>query len=81
MIAKCRFKAKLEDDPDILPFVGIASETETLPLGNDRIHWQAQALADLQRTLNEAQNWAREVGTTHCQNLLAREAFLLRWPD
>jgi hypothetical protein len=35
-LARHSFKARLEDDPDILPFVGIASETESLPLGQER---------------------------------------------
>jgi hypothetical protein len=66
---------------DILPFGGIDSETEALPLGNERTHWQARTLADLQPTIDEAQSWARKVGASRCQNLLARSARLLRWPD
>jgi 3-oxoacyl-ACP reductase-like protein len=77
-IARHRFTASLENDPDILPFVG---ETEVLPRGNERTHWQARTLADLQPTIDEAQSWARKVGASHCQNLLARSASLLRWPD
>ncbi|MDH2341392.1 hypothetical protein [Bradyrhizobium sp. SSUT77] len=81
IIARCRFEAKLEDDPDILPFVGIDSETDALPLGHDQIHWQARALADLQPKIEEAETWAREFAVSHCQNLVSREAALLRWPD
>jgi hypothetical protein len=80
-IAECRFKARLEDDPDILPFVGIASETEALPLGRERAHWQADALADLQDQIDKAQAWALTVATAHCQSLLMRSASLMRWPD
>ena len=81
IIARHRFAARLENDPDILPFVGIDSETEVLPIGNEGTHWQAPALADLQSTIDEAQFWARKVGASHCQNLLARSASFLRWPD
>jgi hypothetical protein len=80
IIARHRFTARLENDPDILPFVAIESETEELPLGNERTHWQARALADLQPTIDESQSWASKVGASHCQNLLARSASLLRWP-
>jgi hypothetical protein len=80
-IAGRRFKACLEDDPDILPFVGIASETEALPLGGERAHWQAHALADLQDQIDKAQAWALTVATAHCQSLLSRSASLMRWPD
>ena len=81
IIARCRFKARLEDDADILPFVGIDSDTDALPLGHDQIHWQAQTLADLQPEIERAEIWARDTATSYCQNLLAREAALLRWPD
>lgn len=80
MITSTRFAARLEDDPDILPFVAIESETETLPLGGDRIHWQAQALTNLQPDIDKAQTWARDFGSVHCQNLLARAVSLLQWP-
>lgn len=56
-IARHSFKARLEDDSDILPFVGVASETESLPLGYERAHWQARALADLQGKIDESQAW------------------------
>jgi hypothetical protein len=81
LIASTRFTARLEDDPDVLPFVGIASETETLPLGDDRIHWQAQALTSLQPDIDKAQTWARDFVSAYCQNLLARAGSLLQWPS
>ncbi|QDF39072.1 hypothetical protein [Bradyrhizobium symbiodeficiens] len=80
-IARSSFKARLEDDPDILPFVGIASETESLPLGRERAHWQAQALADLQGKIDKSQAWALTVASTHCQSLVTRSGCLMRWPD
>jgi len=76
IIAASRFAARLQNDPDILPFVGIDSETDALPLGNERKHWQAQALAGLQPRIDQAQQWAREFGSGHCQNLLARSDLL-----
>jgi hypothetical protein len=81
IIASTRFMARLDDDPDILSFVGIVSETEALPIGHERIHWQAQALANVQSDIDKAQAWAREVGSLSCKNLLARAAGLLRWPS
>lgn len=80
-IARHSFKARLEDDPDILPFVGIDSETESLPIGPERAHWQARALAELQGKIDESQVWALTVASTHCQSLVARSGSLMRWPD
>lgn len=78
IIARCRFTARLEEDPDVLPFVGIASETEALPLGTDRIHGQARALTDLQPKIDEAEAWASDFAQSHCKNLLTREHAILR---
>ncbi|MCA1378050.1 MULTISPECIES: hypothetical protein [unclassified Bradyrhizobium] len=80
-IARHRFKARLEDDFDILPFVGIDSETESLPLGRERAHWMARALADLQGKIDKSQAWALTVASTHCQSLVTRSESLMRWPD
>ncbi|MGJ5200676.1 hypothetical protein [Bradyrhizobium sp. HKCCYLRH1030] len=79
-IARLRFTALLETDVDILPLVGIDSETDALPLGRDREHWQAQALIDLQGAIDDAQRWARDVADSRCRSLLARSDSLLRWP-
>jgi len=79
-IARTRFDARLESDPDILRFVGIDSETDALPIGTDRIYWQTQALAQLQGEIDKSQAWAREVATAYCQSLLERSASLLQWP-
>ena len=47
------WRSKLDErDADFLPFVGIDSETEALPFGEMRAHWQPAALA---RDPN--QNW------------------------
>lgn len=80
-VSRYRFKARLEDDVDILPFVGVDSETDALPVGHDQVHWQAQALANLQPEIARSETWARDVASDCCQNLVAREAALLRWPD
>ncbi|MGC2778520.1 MAG: hypothetical protein WA418_23100 [Bradyrhizobium sp.] len=80
-IAIHRFAARLETDPDILPFVGIDSETDALPLGSDRVHWRAQSLDELQPTIDAAQARARDFADKHCRSLLQRSVDLLRWPD
>ncbi len=61
-----------ERDVDFLPFVGIASETETLPFGEMRVHWQAAALAALQPEMDRMETWARRLGGPHCRNLVER---------
>src|SRR5262250_1589666 len=53
---RCR-EADLEWDSDILPFVGVASESEALPVGEERELWSAAALDGLQPQISEAEGW------------------------
>jgi len=48
-----------ERDVDLQPFVGIVSETDALPFGEMRKHWQAAALDALQPEIDEKEGWAR----------------------
>jgi hypothetical protein len=61
-----------EWDPDLLPFVGIVSETDALPFGEMRAHWQPAALQALQPEIDRMEAWARRFGEPYCQNLVAR---------
>jgi hypothetical protein len=70
IIAAQQFAARLDSVPEILPFVGIGSEIEALPLGEMRIHWQAAALEALQPKIEQSEAWARSVGEPHCRNLV-----------
>jgi len=58
--------------PDLLPFVRIDSETEALPLGEMRVHWQQTALEGLQPEIDRMEAWARRFGEPYCRNLVAR---------
>lgn len=57
---------------DLLPFVGIISETDALPFGEARKHWQAAALKALQPEIDRKEAWARSFGEGHCKNLIER---------
>jgi hypothetical protein len=71
-VAVARFAARLDGDADVLPFVGICSETEALPFGELREHWQAAALDALKPRIEESEAWAQGFGERHCHNLLKR---------
>ena len=73
IIAKTWRAAKLdEDDDDFLPFVGIDSETEALPLGKIRELWNVAALETLQPDIDRSEAWAKGYGEPYCQNLVDR---------
>lgn len=61
-----------ERDVDLLAFVGIVSETDALPFGEMRKHWQAAALDALQPEIDQKEAWAREFGEGHCKSLVER---------
>ena len=57
IVAVLRFDADLEWDSDLLPFVGVASESEALPIGDERKFWSAAALDGLQPQISEAEGY------------------------
>jgi hypothetical protein len=59
-------------DADLLPFVGIVSETDALPFGEMRKHWQAAALDALQPEIDQKEVWARGFGEPHCRSFVER---------
>jgi hypothetical protein len=76
-IASLGFLAGLDTDPDVLPFVGIDSETDALPLGQARKHWHERALTNLQPDIEKAEAWAREFGHSPAARLAIRFS---KWP-
>jgi hypothetical protein len=73
-ITASRFVARLEDDVDVLPFVGIASETEALPVGDTAVHWRPAAFDAFKPDIDKSEAWARQFGEPHCRSLLNRLA-------
>src|SRR5262245_793466 len=71
-IVSLRFSAGLERDPDILPFVGIDSETDALPMGDFRYPWDPEALRELQPKIDRAEQSARELCREYCERLVKR---------
>jgi hypothetical protein len=63
--------ARLEErDVDLLPFVGIVSETDALPFGEMRKHWQAAALDAPSAGDRREGRLGPRIGERHCQSLV-----------
>lgn len=60
------------DDKDFTVFIAIDSETDALPLGAVREHWDQGALARLEPEIKEAEHWASTAGVDACRSLIAR---------
>ncbi len=72
-ICQFGYEAGIHDDPDILPFVGIDSETDALPLDSElRRLWSPVALEKLQPEIDRKEEWARQFGTPYCERLVIR---------
>lgn len=72
IVASWRVARLDEWDADLLPFVGIVSETDALPLGQERQLWQAAALDALQPEIDQKESWARAFGEAHCRSIVER---------
>jgi len=55
---------------DILTFVGIDSQTDHLPIGTQRTHWNAEALKNKDIEIAECEAFFREQAYTDCFSLL-----------
>jgi len=71
----CRLQSLVfsrDHDPDFLPFVGIDSATDHLPIGDVRQHWAAEALLREDIEIREAEAFYRDRAFVGCARLLAR---------
>ena len=59
-------------DPELMVFTAIDSETDALPLGDVRQHWDEDALRRLKPEIQDAERWARDVGSSACVVLMRR---------
>jgi hypothetical protein len=61
-----------DDDPALRAFVLIDSETDALPLGTERQHWEPAALAQKDQEIARAEMWARPFGVEACEDVVRR---------
>jgi hypothetical protein len=65
-------RSPMEKDKDILVFVGIYSESDHLPLGDFRRHWNKEALKIKDEELNRFELRVKERAFQACKNLIAK---------
>lgn len=61
-----------DGDIDFDAFVAIVSETDHLPLHEQRDLWSSSALAKLESEFYKRELWASKFATEACQNLITR---------
>jgi hypothetical protein len=67
-----RFSSQAEKDDDILVFIGIDSETDHLPVGDVRRHWNEGALKTKDEELQRYETHVKERAFRACENFIAR---------
>jgi hypothetical protein len=72
LVSLCSQVSALDHDPDFLCFVGIDSETDHLPLGDVRQHWEPDALASKDQEIRAAEAFYRDHAIAACRALLVR---------
>jgi hypothetical protein len=60
------------DDEACIAFVAIGSETDHLPVGSARQHWDPKALAKKDQEIARAEEWAKGLALAACDSLLKR---------
>ena len=63
-----------EDDPDLMAFVSVSSETDHLPPKHIQHRWSPEALHRLQAEFEKTELWAKPFASKACENLIKRFA-------
>jgi len=67
-----RFDVDAEHDPDFVFFVGLDSETDHLPVGEMRSHWNSEALRAKDEELGRFEASTRERAFQVCRSLIQK---------
>jgi len=67
-----RFCSRSDNNSDLLIFVGIDSESDHLPLGDVRRHWNVKALKIKDEELNRFEARVKERAFRACEGIIAK---------
>ena len=72
-LSRLRHDAEVEvRDSDFQAFVLVSSETDDLPIGDQRRHWSKEALERHESEMRRSIQWAKEVSLAECKSLAER---------
>ncbi len=73
ILATLRFEVGVtEYDEDFLTFVAIDSETDDLPIGQQREHWATKALQEKDVEIKRCENLYQQNAIQACKNIIKR---------
>lgn len=59
-------------EQDLLPLIAVDSESDRFPIGDVRALWSTAGLARLQPEMDRVEQWARDVASEACRDLIRR---------
>jgi hypothetical protein len=71
-LRKLQFWVRAKNDPDFIVFEGISSETDHLPVGKERQHWDADALRRKDEEIRLAEDSYKNQAFDAAQNLIEK---------
>jgi hypothetical protein len=71
-LAPLHFDVAVKDDPDVIFFVGVDSESDHLPVGEVRRHWNAEALRAKDADLEIFEARVRVGALEACRSLIRK---------
>lgn len=72
VLARSADAALNDDDPDLIVFRGINSETDEVPGAKAIKLWNSKAAAKHAPNWDRLEKWAKEYGIAACRNLISR---------
>jgi hypothetical protein len=61
-----------ENKNDFLVFIGINSESDSLPIGPEKTYWSEDALRNKENEIEKVEKWALGFGIEACKNLMEK---------
>lgn len=65
-----QFEYNLENNKSLLFFVGISSETDHLPVGEERVKWSKDTLLEKDKEIKEIEDYYRNSALLACKELI-----------
>lgn len=72
-LASLAFEVGLpEDDEDFVKFIGVSSEVDHLPVGEQRQYWSREALVRHEPEILQMTDWAKKFSLAACRSIAER---------
>lgn len=71
-LSKFQFVEGFKENKDIMFFVFLDSESDNLPIGEERKNWDPTVLAEKDKDIKDIENYYKNDAIAACQHLMAK---------